>query len=383
MKILMVSMFSNHFFNWTAQLKNAGHEIYWIDVFDSNTQVEKIDFVHQIVGWRNRIKYPGRYRIKNNFPAINSFINQFNQRDFSDFFENKLKEINPDVVHSFVMYSACVPIVNVMRKYPDIKWIYSAWGNDLFYYQNEKEKLNGIKETLPHIDYMFADCLRDINIAKRYGFNGQSLGVFPTGGGYDFKIYNPFFVDQTERKIILIKGYEHKFGRAGVVIESLMQLDKKLTDYRLVVFGAHKNLINNPSYYEFFKLANVTVKENLPHQEVLKLMGKSLIYIGNSISDGMPNTLLEAIIMGAFPIQSNPGGATSEIIENRKNGILIQDPIDSGEIAALILELVENTELLQEGVRFNSEVIKPRLERNYVQKEVLKKYKLVEQSLKL
>ena len=52
MKILMVSIFSNHFFNWVKQLKNSEHDIYWLDVFDSNTKVKQIDFVKQITGWR-------------------------------------------------------------------------------------------------------------------------------------------------------------------------------------------------------------------------------------------------------------------------------------------------------------------------------------------
>ena len=52
-------------------------------------------------------------------------------------------------------------------------------------------------------------------------------------------------------------------------------------------------------------------------------MSKSFVYIGNSISDGMPNTMLEAMTMGAFPIQSNPGGVTEEIVENEVNGLLL------------------------------------------------------------
>ena len=67
MKILMISMYSSHFFRWAEQLKDSGHEIYWIDVFDSNLYVEKIDFVHQTIGWRNKIKYPGRYKLKKSY----------------------------------------------------------------------------------------------------------------------------------------------------------------------------------------------------------------------------------------------------------------------------------------------------------------------------
>ena len=102
----MISMFSNHFFRWTEQLRDSGHQVYWIDVFDSNTKVKKIDFVHQIIGWKNKIKYPGRYKIKESFPRLDDLINKFNQRSLADVFEDQLRIIQPDIVHSFVMFSA-------------------------------------------------------------------------------------------------------------------------------------------------------------------------------------------------------------------------------------------------------------------------------------
>jgi glycosyltransferase involved in cell wall biosynthesis len=107
-------------------------------------------------------------------------------------------------------------------------------------------------------------------------------------------------------------------------------------------------------------------------------MGKSLIYIGNSISDGMPNTLLEAIIMGAFPIQSNPGGATDEIITNGENGLLIEDCEDIESIKSIILNVLSDSELLEKAFEINQKNIKPKLERSFVTSQVLEAYKSIE-----
>lgn len=77
-------------------------------------------------------------------------------------------------------------------------------------------------------------------------------------------------------------------------------------------------------------------------------MGKSLIYIGNSDSDGMPNTMLEAIFMGAFPVQSNPGGVTAELIQHGVNGLLIEDCEDVGQMVFVIKSsLIQNYTLAQ------------------------------------
>ena len=89
MKILMVSIFAPHFFNWTEQLKDSGHEVYWLDVFDSNTHVEKIDFAEQITGWRYKQDFKGRYFLKSKAPILNKFINILNERKLTDVLERE------------------------------------------------------------------------------------------------------------------------------------------------------------------------------------------------------------------------------------------------------------------------------------------------------
>ncbi len=381
MRILIVSVFSNHMFNWILQLKDTEYELHWLDVNDANTYVKKIDFVGQTVKWKRRIEYPGRYWIKNHIPLLDTLIERVNNRRFLDIFQRKMVEIQPDVVQSFEMHSACVPIVEVMKKYPKVKWIYAAWGNDLFYYQNDPKKLEGIKNVFTRLDYMFADCTRDYLIAKKYGFKGEYLGTFPTGGGYDLQSSMPMLNEIMDRKIILIKGYEHKFGRAINTLEALLKIKDEIKDYNIVVFAATDKVVDFVHQPQFSDMHNLEVKGKIGRGEVLELMGQSLLYIASSISDGMPNTLLEAIIMECFPIQSNPGGATAEIIEHGKNGYLIENPENSKEIAVLIKQAIQNPELLRSGIAYNTANVKPMLERNYIKDQVLKKYQLVEQNL--
>ncbi len=381
MKILFVSVFGYHFFNWVLQLKHSGHEVYWFDVNDANTYVKKIDFVHQTVKWKNKLEYPGRQRIKKKFPFLNAFIRKVNQRQFIDVFQKKFDEIQPDVVHSFEMYSSSVPILEIMRKHPKKKWIYTTWGTDLFFYQHEPKKLKGITEVFKRLDYMFSDCTRDCLIAKNLGFKGDYLGLFPGGGGYDFESSNSWLNEFQNRKTILIKGYQNKFGRCIKVLEALKEMGDEIENYDVVVFGAPEEVFRFVELSGFGKMENFKIMGRIGRGEVLKLMGQSQIYIGNSISDGMPNTLLEAIIMETFPIQSNPGGATAEIIEHGKNGYLIENPENSNEIAALIIKALQNPTLLKTAVEYNSKFIRPKLEREYVKERVLKKYELIEQNL--
>ncbi|MCZ2845805.1 MAG: glycosyltransferase, partial [Candidatus Bathyarchaeota archaeon] len=320
------------------------------------------------------------YLLKTKFPKFYRIINKINKRDFIDFFEEKLKEIQPDVVQSFEMHSSCVPILEVMKKYPRIKWVYTAWGTDIYYYKREPNKVRDMEKTFPSINYMFADCNRDYRLAKNLGFQGVYLGTFPGGGGYTITQYSNWLKNFNERNIILIKGYQHKFGRCNKILEALLKLKNELTRFQIVIFGANDEVAQFVG--ENFKdFKNVTVKGRIGQSEVLQLMGNSFVYLGNSISDGTPNTMLEAIIMEVFPIQSDPGGATAEIIIDGKNGLLIKDPEDSREIAKHLYEVIKNSVLVKAGIMYNNKYVKPTLEREYIKRQVLKKYDEIKNDL--
>jgi glycosyltransferase involved in cell wall biosynthesis len=374
MKILLVSMSSIHFTRWTAQLKDSGHEVHWFDILNGGRNHE-LDWVSQHTNWRYKFgDFKGRSLLKRYLPGIHRLL----ENKVEEEFERILLDVRPDVVHSFVMYKCSVPIFTVMQGNPHIKWIYSAWGNDLFYYRNVPAFRADILKVLSKIDYMFADCKRDIAIAKELGFQGEALGVFPTGGGYKINAYIANAKPLSERNVILVKGYSQRFGRALNIIKVLVKIKTDLSDYKIVVFGA------DDEFYRGYKSVEGTdfieVRSAMKHQEVLQLMGESIIYIGNSVSDGMPNTLLEAIIMGAFPIQSNPGGASAEIIEKGKNGFLIEDCEDIEGISILVKTALGDQKLLQSAMLY-IEKLRPTLDCDFIKKQVLEKYNWVEKNL--
>jgi len=355
----MVSMPSLHFFRWAEQLKDAGFKIYWFDSVSSGQKVEKLNWIQQFVDWKLRWDYLGRIFIKKYVPFLYTLIQKINERNIAKEFEKVLEQVQPDIVHSFALYISCSPILTVMKKYKQVKWIYSSWGSDLFYFQNDPSYLKDIKLVLPEIDYMFTDCKRDFEIAKKLGFKGEFLGVFPGGGGFDMAELNKYMLPINERNIILVKGYQGRSGRAISVLKALEKLYDKLGEFKIIVFGADKKVFDYVRNSVLNKWKSFSIYGKISHKKVLELMGKSLIYIGNSNSDGIPNTLIEAICMGTFPIQSNPGRVTEEVIINKKNGFIIQNCEDILEITSLLLKVVKNKELIFAANTYNINNIAP------------------------
>ena len=109
--------------------------------------------------------------------------------------------------------------------------------------------------------------------------------------------------------------------------------------------------------------------------EILKLFGRSRISIGMNISDGSPNTLLEAMIMGAFPIQSDTI-STAEWINNGENGFLVP-PEDVEATAQAIKRAIIDDEMVNRAAILNKEITLKRIDNSVVQPQVLALYNKV------
>jgi glycosyltransferase involved in cell wall biosynthesis len=110
------------------------------------------------------------------------------------------------------------------------------------------------------------------------------------------------------------------------------------------------------------------------HSEIIALMGQARVALGVSVSDGVPNTMLEAMMMGAFPIQSDTV-STAEWISDGQNGLLVP-PEDTKAISSAIRRALEDDELVDNAARLNSDLVS-RLERQKIQREVTDIYKYV------
>ena len=370
---------SLHAVRWIENLNSSGHELYWFDVLGKGKLHTKIS-IQQITDWKKR-KVPymkGEYFLQRKFPVFYSSLQPFLEVTANEKLAKILNEIQPELVHSFEMQSCSYPILETMQKYPHIKWLYSCWGSDFFHYQNQPQHVSKIKSVLSRIQYLHTDCKRDLTLAENLGFKGKHTNVIPGGGGFHLEQFLPYSQPISERKIILIKGYHHNVGRGLKLVKAVQRIHESIQKlgFKVVVFGAHPIVI---AYVKENQLPYVVHdRHGLSHHDLLQLMGKSALYLGNSISDGMPNTLLEAMIMGAYPIQSNPGNVTAEIITEGENGFLIENPEDENTIADAILNVLQQPALLQKAFDNNQKITKEQLDYAVNQQKILALYQQIE-----
>jgi glycosyltransferase involved in cell wall biosynthesis len=90
-------------------------------------------------------------------------------------------------------------------------------------------------------------------------------------------------------------------------------------------------------------------------QEKLALFQKATLFVFPSYADNLPYALLEAMSVG-LPVITTPVGSIPEIVQDGKNGFLIE-PGDYKALAERIIKLLRNSALRQEMAFSNTKLI--------------------------
>ncbi|MFY0604280.1 MAG: glycosyltransferase family 4 protein [Flavobacteriaceae bacterium] len=379
-KILCISIPSVHFIRWISMLE--GHyELYYYNDRDMPIKYDLPENCKliEVKDYKSIRPFKGEVIIKRKNAKIYQLIDNLISFFYKSSFEKIIKKLNPDIVHAFELNTSAYPILSVMNRYKKLPFVYSIWGSDIYFFKNLKTHEFKIREVLKRVNYLFADCDRDYKLARDYNFSGIYLGTIPGGGGFNMNEYKDISFSNKEN-LILIKGYENQFGRGINILKALLEISDVLKEYKIIVFSANEKLIayfNSEDRFQKMNIDIIAKDKSIEHAKMLKLYSKAKIYIGNSITDGLPNTLLEAISFGVFPIQSNPGGVSSEVINHTENGFLIEDPNDIKTIATLIKEAIADESLLKKATVQNLQLGRDKFEFNHIKKLVLDAYKSI------
>ncbi len=396
MRILFVAMAESiHAANWVKQLAGTGWDVHLFDATASGVGSELSGVTAHTV-FRSASPTPhltahhsalvftkGRNPItKRLLPFMARFLPSRAQA-----LAELIRQFKPDVVHSLEMQHESYVVLEAKRLMGaefSMPWIYSSWGSDLYLYGNDPYHRDRIRAVLEACDYYISDCRRDVTLAKQLGFKGDVLGVFPGPGGFDLRGMRQHRMSgpPSARRVIALKGYDGWAGRARIALHALRQCADQLGGYTVEIFSASKNIQTLALQMSKTTGLPIRVMPCGARTEIVKLMGRARFTIGLSISDGTPNTMLEAMIMGALPIQSDAGGATGEWITDGENGLLVP-PEDSDRVATAIRRALRDDALIDRAMQLNEKLANERLDDELIQSRVIARYEMVgRQSIK-
>lgn len=254
-----------------------------------------------------------------------------------------------------------------------VKYIATNWGSDIYWFQQFPRHRKNIEKLMIQADFYSAECNRDLDLATKFGFKGDFLDVFPNAGGLEASQMLKDKPIPSRRKVILVKGYESFVGRASLALKAIETNAHDLNEFHIIVYSANRKTQRNVKRLVDRTGLEISCygKNRISHSEMLDLFATARAYVGVSLSDGISTSLLEAMVGGAFPIQTNTSCA-NEWITDGVTGLIVNP--DAVEIGEALLFAIQNDSIVDRAAEINLETSKSKLEMSYITEKAVKFY---------
>jgi len=313
-------------------------------------------------------------------------LNPFNEIKTIFELSKKLKEINPDIIHTFTVKPNIYGTLSAMiSKNPKV--INSVTGLGSFFIENDAlSKMIRIlilflyKFIFRYSKFVIFQNSDDLNLFVEKKILDRKKAVLIKGSGVDRSFFNSNNNPSKNPKKILFIGRLLIHKGIKEFIESAKIIKKEFKDVEFVVAGDFYdgNLYNIDKNY--FQNA---LKENIItflgwQKDIKKIIKECYIFVLPSYREGLPRTALEAAAMSKPIITTNAVG-TKESVEDGYNGFLV--PIkDYQEIAQKIKILLNDEKLYYQMSKNSYEKAKKEFIVDIVVEKHLKIYHLLEKN---
>jgi glycosyltransferase involved in cell wall biosynthesis len=294
------------------------------------------------------------------------------------FFNNRLRgyllrrvinKFEPNILHAVETQGAGYISLEALGKVEKKPFfILTLWGSDLFWFRKFNRHKLRLMSLLPLVDLLSMECERDVEIARDLGFTGRLFPPYPVTGGYEIADgpNSNVKTKTSARRMILVKGHTRFVGRGTQALHAIEELSRQLVGYQAIVYSADpkaKRLANLIAKRSGLPI-KVFGRGQIAHQDLIEMFESARIYVGISLSDGISVSLQEAMVCGAFPIQTDTSCA-DEWILNEKSGFIVS-PNDHNGLVKAIRTALENDDLVDAAAEINYEVARKRLDKSKV-----------------
>lgn len=381
-KILFVSVpGASHAAQWVNQLNDTDWEV----IFFPSLDTPYLDMFRDLTVYsKDKVRFApeAKVHVVSLMPINSPRMKRVAQRlvpkkfDSSRWLAEIIESVRPDYIHSMEMQHGAY-LVDQARAHlsgPLPPWIITPWGSDLYLYKRLEAHRDKLRSCLEHAQYFWAECCRDYDDAREMGFKGEMLDSVPASGGYDIESYKKLnATPPSQRKFIMVKGYQSFAGRALNAFTAMRECKDALKGYTVILYlSCHAVDVAAELFTQDTGIPVVTLRFPLPHEEIQSNFARSRIHMGLSISDGLPTSVIESMGMGTFPIQSDSSCAF-QWIEDGKNGLLVPAD-DPAAVARALQRALEDDALVDKAAKTNLGLIHEKFEYHRLREKILSIY---------
>lgn len=234
----------------------------------------------------------------------------------------------------------------------------SVWGNDFTLHAPSTPFMSQhTRRALNQAAALHTDCQRDLRLAQRWGFSTEKPGiVVPGNGGISSDLFYPADPPSSDGSPTIInpRGFRpYVQNRAFFHSLPLVLRDAPETHVLCPAMAGEEQAIR---WLQELNIASaVSLLPIQTRSQMGELFRKSGIVVSPTTHDGTPNSVLEAMACGCFPVVGDIE-ALREWIIHGENGLLV-NPRDPAALAEAILTAIKQPDLRARAAKINTRLI--------------------------
>ena len=293
-----------------------------------------------------------------------------------------IRQIAPDMVHA--MRIPFEGFLAAKATPPEIPLLVSVWGNDFTLVANRNPLLaRGTRECLDRADALHVDCQRDLDLAMQtWSFQANKPAtVLPGAGGVQSSLFYPGSADVSLRRrlnisddapvIVNPRGFR-PYVCSDILFQAIPLVLRAFPETVLICTGMQASPVAERWVRRLGIEKSVRLLPSVQRHEMADLFRLACAMVSASLHDGTPNTLLEAIACGCFPVAGDIE-SVREWITDGMNGLLC-DPTDANSIADALVRAVGDAQLRETARPVNARLIGERADYDKVMKQAERLY---------
>jgi glycosyltransferase involved in cell wall biosynthesis len=286
----------------------------------------------------------------------------------SNRFQSLVRQINPDLVHALR-----IPFEGMLAGFTPEEYplVVSIWGNDLTLHAPRTAAMGRLtRQALRRADGMHADAARDLRLAKDWGFAPDRPQLLvPTNGGIDLEmVLNrrqalPPELDAkipTNTPLIINPRGVRTYTRTDTFFQSLPLIFERRPNVTVLCPSMAGQSEAENWYQRLNQDKRIVLLPWLSQEQLWALFSRSMISLSITTHDGTPNTLLESMSCGSYPIAGDIE-AIREWIKTGENGTLV-DPGNPALVTEAVVHALDDEQMRSRAAILNLEMVRERAE---------------------
>ena len=361
--------------NWIRHFSQRGDEVYLASTFDFDTDISLRGFEITPVAFsvmKKKETQPAAnnartLRLESLLPLdmrnlIRHLLGPITIPRASRKLRAYIEQIQPDMIHAMrVPYEGMLAAEALGQKRSAAPLIVSIWGNDFTLHAPSTPLMKFYtRRVMQTIDALHADCHRDIRIARDWGFDStKPTLVTPGNGGIRTDIFYPPQTPVDEPIIINPRGLR-AYVRNDMFFKAIPLVLQKFPNAKFIC----ASMEGKPQVTQWIRELNIAhaveTLAPMPHAQMADVFRRAQIVVSPGFHDGTPNSLLEGMACGCFPVAGDLESIREWITPN-ENGMLF-DCANPHSIADAIVHAMENKSLRQKAAGLNGKIVLERAE---------------------